>query len=169
MERNHKDMALLGGSVAGFAILSLSFLLMPLDTMTILSGALFWAGLLAGAGIQIALSARRKALFRKYNVNCKTMQKPRNGLLSFASNKIALVADIVCAVSIIATVLSFVLTNGTGYMCYVSLAMLVFSFSAHCIFNGRIYFYIQNREKICQALEQKKANHSNKGEGKNGK
>lgn len=166
MKQNHTDRILFGVSIGGFAILAISFMLMPVEALGIVPGILFWGGLLIGAVLQVVLENRRRSLFNQYNVKRKSMQKARNGLLSFGSNSLAMIADIVMGISVVATVLAFVLTNGTGYLCYVCLAALVFAFCMHCILNGRIYIFVKNQNKVRQVLEQKKANSTNKGEGR---
>ncbi len=164
--QNKTDGLLLCVSIAGFFLLSVSFMLMPIDQLGFLPGILFWSGLIIGTALQIILEVRRRSLFSKYNIKRKTMQKPRNGLLSFACNRIATIADIALLVSLVASVPAFLLTHARGYVCYVCLALLVFSFSMHCILNGRIYFYITNQTNIRQMLEQKTADSTKKGEGK---
>lgn len=167
--KNKADSMLLSVSIGGFAALAISFLLMPIEALGLVPGMLFWGGLIIGVVLQIVLEARRKSLFAQYNVKRETMQKARNGLLSFGSNYLAAIADILWAVSIIATIIVFVLTKGTGYFCYISLSVLVFSFCMHCILNGRIYIYIKNQKKVQQVLEQKKANFMKKERENNGK
>lgn len=166
MKQNKTDRLLLGISVGGFALLSVSFVLMPVEVLGAVPGLLFWAGLIVGVVLQFVLEARRNSLFAKYRVKRETMQKARNGLLSFGSNPPAMAADISLAVSAVATILAFAITKGTGYLCYVCLSFLVFSFCMHCILNGRIYIFVKNNNKVRQALELKKANSMEKGEGK---
>ena len=157
MKQNKTNRLLLCLSIGGFAVLAVSFLLMPVEGLGIVPGVLFWGGLLTGVVLQIILDARRKSLFAKYNVERKAMQKVKNGLLSFGSNPAATVADVCLFVSIIATVFVFILTRGMGYLCYVCLSALIFSFCMHCILNGRIYIFVKNQLKVQQVLEQKKA------------
>ncbi len=164
MKKNKTDRILLGISIGGFAVLAISFMLMPVDGLGFAPGILFWSGLIIGVVLQIVLESRRSSLFAKYKVKRETMQKARNGLLSFGSNRFALVADISLVVSLVATILSFILTKGTGYLCYLCLALLVFSFCMHCILNGRIYIYIKNQNKVRQVLEER--NGKKEGEGK---
>lgn len=166
MKRNNANSLLLGTSIGGFAGLSISFLLMPIDGLGFLPGILFWGGLIAGVVCQIILETRRRNVFKKYNVKRESMQKPRNGLLSFNSNGVAIVVDSLLIVSVAATIVAFILTKGTGYLCFVCISVLVFIFCMHCIFNGRNFVFIKNNEKISQVLEQKKANSISKGEGK---
>ena len=169
MKRKQTDRAFLIVSICGFALMSISFLLMPLENMRILPGLLFWGGLLLGVAFQSTLEARRRAFFARYNVNRKRMQRPRNGLLSFGSNKVAKTADIILAVSVVATILAFLLTRGPGYICYICIAVLLMSFCLHCILNGRNYFHANNQDRVQQVLEQKKTTTTDKGEGDNDK
>ena len=165
MKKRNTDNVLLSISVAGFLLMSCSFLLMPIDGMGIVPGILFWGGLLIGGGLQVALEIRRRAFFRSFNVKREKMQKPRNGMLSFGSNKWARIADNAMIICFVATLLAFILSKGSGLLCYVFIAATLLSFCLHCILNGRIYFHANNQTKIRQVLEQKKANTQGKGEG----
>ncbi len=166
MKQRKMDSLLLSISTCGFFLMSSSFFLMPMEGMNILSGALFWAGLLIGVILQIVLEARRRAFFSAHKVKREKMQKPRNGLLTFGSNREAKIADIVLLASFAGTVLALSFTKGRGYVCYVFIAITLFSFCLHCILNGRIYFHTKNQIKIRQTLEHKKANPINEGEEK---
>lgn len=145
--------------------MSISFVLMPFERMRILPGALFWGGLTVGIILQIVLEVRRRLFFTKYNAKREKMQKPRNGLLTFGSNRPAIIADTTMGISLVATILTFIITKGTGFLCYVFIATTLFAFCLHCILNGRIYFHAKNQIKIRQMLEQKMGNAQNKGEG----
>lgn len=159
MKHKQLDQILLGISLGSFLVMSASFLLMPLEGMKQIPGLMFWCGLGLGFASQISLEIRRRAFFRHYNVRRKNMQKPRCGLLSFGSNRLAAVIDILLLVSILATVLVFVLTKGYGYICYVFVAVTIFFLCLHCIFNGRNYFHTNNQNKVRQVLEQKSKNY----------
>ena len=164
MKQRKIDRILLGISVGCFLLMSVSFLLMPIASATVVPGFLFWLGLLLGVVLQFLLEARRRAFFKSYAVNRKKMQKPRCGLLSFGSNAPALVADRSLAISLIGMIAAFVITKGYGYLCYVFIATTMFSFCMHCVLNGRIYFHVKNQIKVRQVLEQKKVNSTDKGE-----
>lgn len=164
MKQRQMDRMLLGISVICFLLMSISFLLMPIESISILPGVLFWIGLVAGIGLQIALEVRRRAFFKSYAVKREKMQKPKNGLLSFGSNSLAIIADRFMIVSFAVMILAFVITKGYGYICYVFIATTIFSFCMHCVLNGRIYFHAKNQLKVRQVLEQKKANSTDKGE-----
>lgn len=164
MKRRKTDCLLLAFSIIGYLFMSISFVLMPMNGVGIIPGALFWGGLLVGVALQIALEIRRRKFFAKCNANYKRMQKSRNGLLSFRSSQVAAIADYVMIAGFIATILAFVLTKGTGVICFTFIAITLFAFCLHCILNGRIYFYSKNQPKIRQALEER--NRKKEGEGK---
>ena len=165
MKQRKTDCVFLNISISGFLLMSVSFLLMPIDSLRILPGLLFWGGLMVGVVFQILLEARRRIFFKRYGVKREKMQKPRNGLLSFGSNTMAIVADRVMIISFVAMVLAFVITKGYGYICYVFITTTIFFFCMHCVLNGRIYFHAKNQIKVRQVLEQQKANATDKGEG----
>ncbi len=167
MKQGQTDRVFLSISLIGFILMSISVLLVPIEHMRVLPGLLFWSGLLLGVVFQIVLESRRKAFFARYRVNRKKMQKPRNGLLTFASNKVASVVDNSLIVSIVATIIAIISTKGSGYICYICIAAVLLTFSFHCVLNGRNYFHVQNIDKIRQVLEQKKVNTERKGERKN--
>lgn len=159
MRKKQMDWIILAISVCGFVIMSCSFIIMPFENVGILPGLLFWAGLLVGCILQVVLEIHRRAFFKKLNVKREKAQKPRNGLLSFGSNKWASIADGAMIIGLVATVLAFIFTKGLGYICYVLIAITVLSFCLHCILNGRNYFHLNNQAKIRQALEQKSQIH----------
>lgn len=165
MNTQRTDRRLLSLSFLGFGLMSLSFLLMPLEGAGIAPGLMFWLGLALGTGLLLALERRRKAFFRAYRTDPKKMQKPHVGLLTFGSNKAAQVADLALAASLLAVLVALVLTRGHGYVCYVAISALSLSLSFHCILNGRIYFHTKNQHKVRQMLDRKKANSLGKGEG----
>ena len=165
MKQDRVGWVLLWLSVLGFGSMSVSFLLMPIEGLELLPGILFWGGMLIGLSFQIALEARRRVFFRRYNTKRERMQKPLNGFLSFAANKAALVADCILAVSIVATILAFLLTKGTGYVCYVCIAVMLMSFCMHCVLNGRNYFHLNNQNRVRQVLETRRESNLEKGEG----
>lgn len=166
MTKKQTDKLLLCLSIGAFALMSISFLLMPIDEIGRTPGALFWVGLLLGILFQVILETRRRSFFAKYRVNPRKMQKPRNGLLTFSSNKYAKVVDRILVVSMVCTFLAFIITKGTGYVCFVFISISIMALCMHCILNGRIFFHVMNQTKVQQVLEQKKVRTFSKGEGK---
>ena len=165
MKAKKTDKILLGTSVTGFVLTSFSFLLVYAEGLQFLPGILFWGGLLLGTVCQLILAMRRRRFFAFYGVPLKKMQKPHCGLLTFGSNRGAVIADYSLLASIVALVVACILTKGTGYFCCIFLTTTVLSLSLHCILNGRIYFHVKNQAKLRQMLERKKANSTDKGEG----
>lgn len=158
MRKIRTDMILLSLSACGFTLMAFSFVLMPFKSVGILPGMLFWGGLLIGSILQFVLEGRRRAFFKKYEVAIEKMQKPKNGLLSFGSNKEARIADYAMAISFVLTVLTYAVTEGAGFLCYVLIATTVLSFCLHCILNGRIYFHANHQTRVRQVLEQRREN-----------
>lgn len=157
MKHSRADHFLLAASVGGFLMMSVSFLLMPFETAAYLPGLLFWLGLALGAAFQIMLAVRRKAILRELDISQEKTKKSGIGIFNFGSNKEAIVADNVMAISLAVTVLAFVLTKGYGKICYAGIAVSAFSFCMHCVLNGKIYFHVRNKTKFRQMSEKKKA------------
>ena len=149
MERKKNDVIWLIVSVGSFALMSTSFLLMPLDktveqydAMDIIPGVMFWLFLILGITGQILLTIRRKRDIRTNRKKKIQEIKSRIGLISVFANIPAIVADVGFAISLVAFVIATKVTNGMGYICYILLAVCVFTFCSHCIFNGKIYQYV---------------------------
>lgn len=140
-------------SVVAFFIFSVSFLLMPIEDgntdnglslFSFAAGVMFWLGLIVGSIMQLVLSIKRKNWLSKHKQSLCTENQPRIGIISFFKNKIAIAFDVVFILSWIGFVFSLVLTNTVGYVCYVFAGLVSFSFCAHCIFNGKNYFFVKN-------------------------
>lgn len=164
MKQRRTDRILLGISNGCFFVMSASFLLMPLESIKILPGLLFWLGLLSGLALQIVLEVRRRTFLKSCAAMREAMQKHRSGLFSFKSNATAKIADYAMGLSLVAVILAFAFTKGYGYICYAFMATTIFSFCMHCVLNGRIYFYIKNQRKFRQKTEREKVNAKDKGE-----
>lgn len=167
MKQKDNGVFLLYLSIAGFLLMSVSFLLMSAPAPGVLPGLMFWSGLAAGMAGQILLEKKRRDLFKQYGVDRTKMQKPRCGFLTFGSSPLATVADIAMPVCLVLTMLAFQLTDGSGYLCYVGISATVFALCMHCVLNGRNFFHVNNQSSVRQALERKKKSNSRKGEGEN--
>lgn len=146
MQRKSVDVILFALSVFGFLLMSVSFVLMPLDLggegqrlLTLLPGTMFWCGLVIGLLFSVILMIKRRKWLKTDQAQHGQPSKKRIGLLSFFQNIPAGIADCLCAASIIGLTATLILTNSTGYVCYVFIALLVFTFCMHCILNGKIY------------------------------
>lgn len=126
---------------------------MPLDNLigdvqnvwiTIIVGSCFWLFLILGVITQIVLSKHYKIVFGKKQT--KEDKQPKLGLISFFKNGFATLADLLMAISLIGLIVSMILSNSSGYICYIFLALLAFSFCMHCILNGKIYYQIQKQK-----------------------
>lgn len=153
-------------SVIGFLIFSISFLLMIVKTkgaeqgpnvVTLVAGVMFWIGLLVGAIAQICLSVSRKNWFNKNRVCLPLSNQPKLGVITFFRNRTAIVFDVLLIIALVGLIVSVILTNATGYACYIFLALTAFSFCSHCIFNGKNYYFIENKGSIKKAIEKSKA------------
>lgn len=136
-------------SVLAFLLFSISFLLMPIENslMIIISGGLFWVSLITGIVSQILLSVNIRKWKQQKRGKLKRHLK-RSGFLSFFSNPLAKLFDIVMIIGAIGLIISMIATKSSGYVCYVFIAITVFAFSSHCIFNGKNYYYIKNEDKL---------------------
>lgn len=153
-------------SIIGYFIFSISFLLMPIEAkgveqgpnvVTVVAGIMFWIGLLVGIIAQICLSASRKNWFNKNRVRLPLSNQPKLGLITFFRNKIAIIFDVLLIVALVGLIVSVMLTDATGYACYIFIALTTFSFCSHCIFNGKNYYFIENKGSIKKAIEKSKA------------
>lgn len=156
-----KEIILLYVSIGCFFLMSVSFLLMPIDFATrgsqifnLLIGIMFWTFLVAGLVIQFILNKIRKNWFIRNRIRSSQFRS-KVGLISFVRNLPACIADGILAVSLIGLIISVIATNGIGYVCYIFMALLVFSFCMHCILNGKIYYFITNQDNILNASQKK--------------
>lgn len=166
MSRKQTDGILMGISIFSFLMLAISFLLMPLggkndaDRMSICSfvaGIMFWTSLAIAILTQCVLGKRQKKWCKIHKIK-KIRSSNKVGLLLFFKNTYASVADILFVVCFIGFIISMLITKGTGYICYVFIALFVFSFSMHCVLNGKIYYYVINQNKLLRDVEKERAN-----------
>lgn len=154
MQQKKIDLIWLIVSIGSFALMSVSFLLMPFDktveqydTMDIIPGVMFWLFLVLGVAGQIILTIRRKRFLETDRRKRFQARNGRVGLLSVFKNIPAIVADVGFVISLVAFVIATKVTNGMGYICYILLAICAFTFCSHCIFNGKIYEYVTKLSK----------------------
>lgn len=136
--------------IAGFFANALSFLLMPVDSLTLLPGILFWAGLVVGIVPQFfAAACRRKDPRRR--------RQALPGVLTFFSTAPAIVADGVMIMGFLATVVTLLATHGYGYICFVMIAVTVLGISMHCVLNGKVFRWAAAPGKVSGTPEEKQA------------
>ncbi len=158
---NKKDSIWMGISIAFLLMLSISFLLMlPEDDSSIVeksvfmfvSGGMFWVSSIMLVISQIVLSRQRKKWYAVNKVR-KDIGSRRLGVISFFSNTLATVADIISVLSLVGLVIAMVASKGGGYICFVLISIFVFSFGMHCILNGRVYYFVTNKKKLLKYIE----------------
>ncbi|MBQ5657524.1 MAG: hypothetical protein IIV14_08870 [Bacteroidaceae bacterium] len=151
MKKIQTDGLLLLTSIGAFAMMSVSFLLMPIEGLRVIPGLLFWLGLTGGIALQIVLG-ERCGVFGKSR---KNKRKSRIGLLTFGSNTAAKIVDIALLASTLTMTLTFVITKGYGYVCFVFGATTVFTFCMHCVLNGRIYLCVKDKMGVLRVTKSK--------------
>ncbi len=161
MQRRKQDIILLCVSIGSFLLMALSFLVMPLKMpniepriLNIIIGSMFWGFLIIGVAVQVILAQRRKTWIRRNHLRRnRNFLYSKVGVLAFAQNIFGCIADAILGLSSISLIIALVLTRSAGYICYVALAVLVFAFCLHCILNGKIFYYVQNQDKILSERE----------------
>lgn len=155
-------------SIGSFFLMACSFLLMPinfettnLQFMSYCVGIMFWVFLILGIVSQIILAKQRKNWFIRNRIR-RFRTKSKSGAIAFLQNLPATIADLTLVISVIALIVSIVLTNAMGYACYIFMALLVFSFCMHCILNGKIYYYLTNQSAILRAAQPKQSEEKEK-------
>lgn len=142
-------------SVFSFLIFSISFLFIPntsdmiqltLPVKNVIAGITIWVTLAVGIITQILLSKGLKTFLNKKGI----MSYRKIGVISFFQNKYASLADISFFISLVCFVVSMVCTNmnGNNFINFIFWTILVFSFSMHCILNGKVFYYMSNQEKL---------------------
>lgn len=142
-----KEIVILTISIISYFLLAASFLFMPLENeqLQIMAGVMFWVFLILGIVSQVLLAIWFRQACSK-NKEWR-IQKQRIGIFTIGKNKFSVVADIVLLISAVTFVVLMIFTRGTGYISYIVLTILVFSFSMHCVLNGKVYYYICERAK----------------------
>lgn len=163
-----REIILLYISIGCFFLMSVTFLLMPIDftakgmqIINLMIGIMFWVFLIAGVTTQILLGQIRKKWFIRNHIR-RFQFRSKVGLISFVQNLPACVADGIFVISLIGLIISVIATNGIGYACYIFMALLIFSFCMHCILNGKIYYFLTNQEKILKTSQPKRLDESEK-------
>ena len=166
MSKKQVDFIWLGLSILFFFMLAISFLLMPfgnvtpdetISAYTLSAGLMFWLSIAMGVVTQCVLAYRRRTWYASHRSKKIRIQQ-KIGFVTFFSNIYATIADIVSILSLLGFVISMFATQGTGYICYVFISLLVFSFSMHCILNGKGFYHIINQDKLLQTIEKERDN-----------
>ena len=114
---------------------------------SLICGIIFWVFTITGIILQIFISVDIRRWCERRRIHRTRFRKTRIGLFSVFSNVPAGISDIVLLVSLIAFI-AFMVIDPTSMIAYLTLSVLFLSFSAHCIFNGKNYYYIANHGHI---------------------
>lgn len=151
-----KNIILLSSSIICFAVVSACLFAMFFietdvnlgpTTLSLICGSGFWLFTIVGIVLQIIVSINIKSWYERRRLYRSRFRKTRIGLLSVFSNAPAIISDVSLVISLTAFIV-FMIVDSTGIFAYISLSVLFLSFSAHCIFNGKNYYYITNYERI---------------------
>lgn len=152
------NIALLTASLLSFLLVAVSLIAMAfggsatssdVSIISMICGICFWAFLIIGIVLQVILSKQiNKWKAKYYRVRRSMRVHPKIGLISIFKNLPGTVSDIAFLFSIITFAVTYYFTEGISILCYISLSIIFFSFCSHCIFNGKNYYYITNRQTI---------------------
>lgn len=134
-----------------FTAMSACFLVMPFvvygenstqsDVFSL--GITFWATALLGYGGVITGSIVRKRICKEERIRINGLP----GVISFISNLPALLFDAGLLVSIVLLFVTLLTSMRETYFAYVSIALTVFFFHMHSLFNGKNYYVISRKQK----------------------
>ena len=138
-----KDEAWMIISIGSFVVMSISFLLMPIN-MTVkrygiieyVPGLVFWVGLVTGIIGQIVLIVRCRKRIMRHKAKENRGHIRRIGLFYFFQNVPAIIVDLSLVISLTGVIISTNVTQGMSYICYIFLSVCTLAFCLHCIFNG---------------------------------
>ena len=76
------------------------------------------------------------------------------GVVSVFKSKLGAVFDILTVFMLLILIICMLITNASGYICYVASSLFVFCFCMHGIFNGKNYQYlIKNKNNYSDTRE----------------
>lgn len=171
VKKRDSDRFFLNLSIIGFFITSFSFLVMPADgylkfvtsnLITILSGSLFWFGLVLGFTALTILSSKMKKWCASHHIDSGKNKIKKIGLINFFKSKTAAVFDILTIISLILLIVFFIVDQ-YSVINYALCAVFTFSLSMHSILNGKMYTFVCNKRRVLKKLEDEK-NKSDKGD-----
>lgn len=106
-------------------------------------GLAFWFFAISGYILLIVANVE----FKRISGNLRKNKRSLPGIISFFSNKIAMIADVAVIISIVAFVIICITELRFKYIAFVTLFLLIFSLHMHCLFNGRIYKLIKMKRR----------------------
>lgn len=153
-----KKMIYLISSLVSFFTVSIAIIMMyfletdqtgGIPILNLMCGLAFWIFLLVGIVLQVILSRQiSKWIAQNRRAIRHTKTDIKFGIISFFKNIPGTVSDITFIISLISLLISYWFSGGTSLLCYISLSVVFLAFCAHCIFNGKNYYFIKNGSKI---------------------
>lgn len=158
-------------SIISMFLFSATFMIMPFasdysvsnenNSLLIIVGAVFWGSLVVAVLASLYVTSCRC----RYNkVHPSEKKHIKIGLISFFSNREALVFDLMFIVSTIGFV--FCLFFDESIVSYIFLSIFVFSFFMHCVLNGKNFNYIKTAHIIEPDFYEKHVENDNKSENR---
>ena len=153
-----KDILLFRFSCVLFGISSFSILLSIIGDykgdsiavlFAILTGILFWSGLILGVVSILLVNQHRKRFEKRKSINYRKKQH-RVGAISFFNNKPAAIADIALVVLLIIILAAMFIPVISQNITIIFLAFLLLSVYMHCMLNGVNFIYIKSIEEECK-------------------
>lgn len=133
--------------ISSFALLSCTFIGMN-DISDKIIGMIFpiifWLGLIAEQILIWKSNAIRKEI---ENIGGTRKFRGRPGIINIWKNRYGAIADIVCIVSLLLSVVFMIIGIGEKAIQYILIFLLVLSFRLHCILNGQNFRYKKYLEK----------------------
>lgn len=144
-------------SVLFLTIHAATFLFMPFAAKTmvettskkalIIVGIVFWVSAIVGYLLLFLADSYRRAFVKRrldgdYSMGCHM------GIISFFKTTPGVIADGLFAISLLGIIIVAITGNINGFITYVLLALLSFSFNMHGVFNGRIYKAATYKRKV---------------------
>ena len=114
--------------------------------LAVMTGVLFWAGLIAGMAFLLVLNSKRRK-DKKYG---SKERGARIGLISFFENRAAMVFDCAMALFFILMLLSIFIPGIGQNVTLVLISLLLASACMHSMLNGLNYRYIKSVDKECR-------------------
>lgn len=114
----------------------------------VLFAALFWLGLIVEI-VLFVIADKKRCIVEKsremqgYRKNKKALP----GVLSYFSNREAVIADMMALISFIAVILMILLKVTNVWVFVIIAAIFFLSFNFHCFFNGRNYKVLKRIQK----------------------
>lgn len=146
-------------AILALFIVMISILLMPLSSMlasdgkkmiVFIVGGMFWIFLIVGYALLIILYRRTKKLqnrtVKKAKVNKKSIKdRDKTGIFSFFANIYAKIFDGLMITSFALLIISCIVLDSSNYGICILLALFFFSANMHCLFNSRMFFYLNSK------------------------